>query len=36
MDASQNEKGWNYFVRFWKYFFVLFAVILVGLAIVAL
>ncbi len=36
MDTSQNEKGWGYFVQFWKYFFILCFVIIIGLAIVAL
>ncbi len=36
MDDSQNVKGWDYFIRFWKYFFAIVILGLIFLAIVAL
>ncbi len=32
MDDTQNQKGWNYFIRFWKYFF---ALVIVGIILLA-
>lgn len=36
MDDTQNEKGWGYFIQFWKYFFLLVAVIIILLAMITL
>ncbi len=33
MDTTQNKKGWQYFIRFWKVFF---GVVIAGLILLAL
>lgn len=36
MDDTQNEKGWTYFIRFWKVFFGVVAAGLILLAFITL